>query len=107
MLVNRKVQPRSIQCCYRDVGGRLGFEEEACGTRWAASPFSCPTAAGFVVDETSQPGVISRGWNAPGWLGHKRPIIVFGRHKRDDGHFRGPLDPNGATSLTCRPVRFR
>lgn len=32
-------------------------------------PFLCPTVAGFVVDETSEAGVISRGWNAPaGWV---------------------------------------
>lgn len=38
-------------------------------SRWAASPFSRPTAAGFVVDETSEAGVISRGWSAPQLVG--------------------------------------
>lgn len=72
--------------------------------------FAPHRAAGFVVDETSEAGVISRGWSVPSWLGHKRSIMVFGRHKQDGAPFRGPpgpLDQNEATSLSCRLVRFR
>ena len=76
-------------------------EDALAAGRCVPGPFPCPTTAGFVVDETSEADVISRGWIIPGWSGHKRPIMVFGRHKLDGWHFRGPLGPKRGHEPSC------
>lgn len=76
-------------------------------SRWAASPFSRPTAAGFVVDETSEAGVISRGWSAPpaGWV-LKGPSRCLAATNMMTGAFVARLTGTRPRACQCRPVRF-
>lgn len=70
-------------------------------------PFHAPPRRGLWSMKLQRQVSFREAGVPPGWLGLKRPITVFGCHKHDDGRVRGPLDRNKATSLSCRPVRFR